>query len=171
MLNLIINEIKWNLKNMTICDDRCETCHHHVDDEGCILVYNNAPVFKARNNHLYSLSLSRLSGKIDLFLEMPIQLFDRITRSNTLLGELGLDPTYDPYTNVIRTSNHVVFQYRGLYRFLPDDSINVEEYKSLSTDYFKISWPYAYGEYYLQYSFPLTPPPKGWWNDPDLLIR
>ena len=169
MLTLILNEIKWDLENMSICNDKCDDCYHHVD-EGCALIYNHAPVFKARNNHLYSLSLSRLTGKVDLFMEMPLTLFKRITDSNVIRGELELDPIYKPHVDIIRTSNHVVFQSRGQYRLLPSD-IDIDQYKSAETDYFNIHWPYAYGEYYLQYSFPLTPPPKGWWNDPDLLIR
>jgi len=170
MLTLISNEIIHNLENLTLCDGKCDDCYHHVD-EGCNLIYNNAPVFKARKCHIFSISLSKLTGKIDLFLEMPLMLFDQITNSNILLGELELDPTYDPYVDVLRTKNHIVFQYRGMYRFLPDNDINIEEYKTAETDYFDIRWPYLQGEYYLQYSFPLSPPPKGWWNDPDLLIR
>ena len=154
MLTLILNEIKWNIENLTLCDGKCDDCYHHVD-EGCNLIYNNAPVFKARKCHLYSLSLSKLTGRVDLHLEMPVQLFNRITNSNCLQGELELDPTYNPYTDIIRTSNHVIIQNRGQYRFLPNNDIDVERYKSAETDYFKISWPYAYGEYYLQYSCPI----------------
>ena len=148
MLGLLVKEIIRNVNNATICSGNCENCNHFIDDY-CFLERHYAPVFQAKNNHLYSTTLPYLDGKVDIKLEMPLSLFHQITRDE-LHGILEVNHTGEYLKDCIRTKNHVTFQLKGPYRLQVGNNINLSHYES---KHCQIKPPFIIGEYTLQYSY------------------